>query len=75
MPLFEGNKDKGIQRLFIDLPDDKKNTLIWKYSDSQIPQHSIVNVDVDYVAVFTNLGRVIGTLPPGRHTLGEGVNS
>jgi membrane protease subunit (stomatin/prohibitin family) len=74
MPLFEGHKDKGIDRLFIDLPDDKKSSVIWKYPDSQIIQHSIVNVDIDYVAVFTNLGKVIGTLPPGRHELDEGAS-
>ncbi len=74
MPLFEGHKDKGIERLFIDLPDEQKNSIIWKYPDSQIVQHSIINVDMDYVAVFTNLGKVIGTLPPGRHHLDEGAS-
>ncbi|HTW97707.1 MAG TPA: SPFH domain-containing protein [Acidimicrobiales bacterium] len=74
MPLFEGHKDSGIERLFIEMPDQFKNQVIWKYPDAQIMQHSTVNVDVDYVAIFTNLGRVIGVLPPGRHTLSEGAS-
>ncbi|NNN22619.1 MAG: SPFH domain-containing protein, partial [Acidimicrobiales bacterium] len=74
MPIFEGNKDKGIQRLFIEMPEAAKNQVVWKYTDDQILQHSTVNVDLDYVAVFTNLGKVIGTLPAGRHKLGEGAS-
>ena len=34
----------------------------------------MVNVDLDYQAVFTNLGKVIGTLGPGRHPLDEGAS-
>jgi membrane protease subunit (stomatin/prohibitin family) len=74
MPLFEGHKDSGIERLFIEMPDHAKNEVIWKYPDAQIMQHSTVNVDVDYEAVFTNLGKVIGVLPPGRHQLSEGAS-
>ncbi len=74
MPLFQGHKDSGIERLFIEMPDDEKGNVIWKWPDAQIMQHSIVNVDVDYQAVFTNLGRVIGVLPPGRHQLAEGAS-
>jgi membrane protease subunit (stomatin/prohibitin family) len=74
MPLFEGHKDSGIERLFIDMPDQAKGEVVWKYPDSQIMQHSIVNVDLDYAAVFTNLGKVIGTLGPGRYPLGEGAS-
>ena len=67
MPLFEGHKQKGIQRLFIEIPDDAKGSIAYKWPDQQIIQHSLVNVDLDYEAVFTNLGKVIGTLGPGRH--------
>ena len=74
MPLFQGHKDSGVQRLFIEMPDDQKNHVAWKWPDQQIIQHSVVNVDMDYQAVFTNLGKVIGTLGPGRHTLGEGAS-
>lgn len=74
MPLFEGHKDSGIQRLFIELPDNQKNRVLWKWPDQQIPKHSLVNVDADYQAVFTNLGKVIGTMGPGRWPLDEGAS-
>ena len=74
MPLFTGHKDSGVQRLFIEMPDDQKNLIAYKWPDQQIIQHSVVNVDMDYQAVFTNLGKVIGTLGPGRHTLDEGAS-
>jgi membrane protease subunit (stomatin/prohibitin family) len=73
MPLFEGHKQAGIERLFIEMPDHVKDEVIWKWPDAQVMQHAVVNVDVDYEAVFTNLGQVIGVLPPGRHPLGEGA--
>ncbi len=74
MPLFKGNKSQGIQRLFIEMPDEVKGQVVWKHPDSQIMKHSIVNVDLDYAAVFTNLGHVIGTLGPGRYPLDEGAS-
>jgi membrane protease subunit (stomatin/prohibitin family) len=74
MPLFSGHKDSGIERLFIEMPDAQKSLITWKWPDQQILQHSQVNVDMDYLAVFTNLGRVIGTLGPGRHPLDEGAS-
>jgi membrane protease subunit (stomatin/prohibitin family) len=74
VPLFEGHHDKGIQRLFIEIPDGAKNSIAYKWPDQQIIQHSLVNVDLDYVAVFTNLGQVIGILRPGRHPLDEGAS-
>jgi membrane protease subunit (stomatin/prohibitin family) len=74
MPLFEGHKDHGLQRLFIEMPDAAKNRVVWKWPDQQIIQHSQLNVDLDYQAVFTNLGSVIGVFGPGRHTLDEGAS-
>lgn len=74
MAIFDGHKDKGIQRLFIEMPDEAKNEVAWKWPDHQIIQHSILNVDLDYQAVFTNLGKVIGVLGPGRHPLDEGAS-
>jgi membrane protease subunit (stomatin/prohibitin family) len=74
MPLFEGHKDTGLQRLFIEMPDDAKGNIAWKWPDQQIIQHSQLNVDLDYEAVFTNLGKVIGVMGPGRYTLDEGAS-
>jgi membrane protease subunit (stomatin/prohibitin family) len=74
MPLFEGHRDSGLQRLFIEMPDDAKDRIAWKWPDQQIIQHSQLNVDLDYRAVFTNLGKVIGVMGPGRHPLDEGAS-
>jgi membrane protease subunit (stomatin/prohibitin family) len=74
MPLFEGHRDRGLQRLFIEIPDHAKDRIVWKWPDQQIIQHSQLNVDLDYQAVFTNLGKVIGVMGPGRHSLDEGAS-
>jgi membrane protease subunit (stomatin/prohibitin family) len=74
MPLFEGHSDKGLKRLFIEMPDEAKTKLAWKWPDQQIIQHSQLNVDLDYQAVFTNLGKVIGVMGPGRYPLDEGAS-
>lgn len=74
MPLFEGHHpDHGIKRLFIEIPEDAKHTVVYKWPDQQIYKHSRLNVDLDYQAVFTNLGQVVGIIGPGRHTLDEGA--
>jgi membrane protease subunit (stomatin/prohibitin family) len=72
--LFEGHQDSGLQRLFIEMPDNAKDRIVWKWPDQQIIQHSQLNVDLDYQAVFTNLGKVIGVLGPGRHQLDQGAS-
>ena len=74
MPLFEGHHDSGLQRLFIEMPDEAKDKVTWKWPDQQIVQYSQLNVDLDYQAVFTNLGRVIGVMGPGRYKLDEGAS-
>ncbi len=74
MPLFEGHRDKGIQRLFIEMPDQAKDQVAWKWPDQQIYRYSQLNVDLDYQAVFTNLGTVIGVMGPGRYQLDEGAS-
>lgn len=74
MPLFEGHRDKGIERLFIEMPDHAKDKIAWKWPDQQIIKYSQLNVDLDYQAVFTNLGKVIGVIGPGRYRLDEGAS-
>ncbi len=74
MPLFEGHSDSGLERLFIEMPDSAKGRVAWKWPDQQIVKHSRLNVDLDYQAVFTNLGEVIGVMGPGRHALDEGAS-
>lgn len=74
MPLFEGHRDRGIERLFIEMPDHAKGKVAWKWPDQQIIKYSQLNVDLEYQAVFTNLGKVIGVMGPGRHQLDEGAS-
>src|SRR6202451_3145857 len=74
MSLFDGHPDRGLQQLFIEMPDNAKGKIAWKYPDSEIVQHSQLNVDLDYQAVFTNLGKVIGVMGPGRYPLDEGAS-
>ena len=74
MPLFEGHSERGLQRLFIEMPDNERDKIVWKWPDQQIVQHSQLNVDLDYQAVFTNLGKVIGVMGPGRYPLNEGAS-
>ena len=75
MPLFQGHQpDDGIERLFVEMPDNAKGAVAWKWPDQQLFKHSRVNVDLDYQAVFTNLGKVIGTMGPGRWPLDEGAS-
>lgn len=74
MPLFEGHRDKGLERLFIEMPDQAKDQIVWKWPDQQIIEYSQLNVDLDYQAVFTNLGKVIGIMGPGRYRLDEGAS-
>jgi membrane protease subunit (stomatin/prohibitin family) len=74
MPLFEGHRERGLQRLFIEIPDHAKDKVVWKWPDQQIIRYSQLNVDLAYQAVFTNLGKVIGVMGPGRHTLDEGAS-
>jgi hypothetical protein len=56
------------------MPDQFKGAVVWKWPDQQVMRHSQLNVDLDYEAVFTNLGRVIGVMGPGRHTLDDGAS-
>jgi membrane protease subunit (stomatin/prohibitin family) len=74
MPLFEGHRATGPERLFIEMPDSAKDRIVWKWPDQQIVRHSRLNVDLDYQAVFTNLGKVVGVMGPGRYPLDEGAS-
>ena len=38
MPLFEGHRDHGLQRLFIEMPDAAKNRVAWKWPDQAIDE-------------------------------------
>jgi membrane protease subunit (stomatin/prohibitin family) len=58
-----------ISREFIAVPDGAKGQLLFKWPDEQIRRWTKAIVDVDELAVFIAQGQVVGTLPPGRHTI------
>ena len=58
-----------ISREFIEVPDSAKGQLLFKWPDHQIRRWSKAIVDIDEMALFVTQGRVVGTLPPGRHTI------
>ena len=58
-----------ISREFIEVPDSAKGQLLYKWPDHQIRRWTKAIVDIDELALFVTQGRVVGTLPPGRHTI------
>lgn len=59
----------GVREMMIARPDDKKQLIVYKHPDQNVPFWSQLTVDSDEVAVFFKDGQVVGVLPPGRHTL------
>ncbi len=59
----------GVREMMIARPDDKKQFIVYKHPDQNVPFWSQLTVDSDEVAVFFRDGQVVGLLPPGRHTL------
>jgi membrane protease subunit (stomatin/prohibitin family) len=53
----------------IAVPDERKDQIVYKWPDLQIRRFTKAIVAPDEVAVFLYQGKVIGTLPPGRHTV------
>ena len=50
-------------------PDQLKGLIVYKHPDQNIPMYSQLTVDSDECAVFFKDGKVVGVLPPGRHTM------
>lgn len=59
----------GVQEMMIARPDHQKQLIVYKHPDQNVPMYSQLTVDSDECAVFFKDGRVVGVLPPGRHTL------
>lgn len=59
----------GVREMMVARPDDKKQLIVYKHPDQNIPFWSQLTVDSDECAVFFKDGTVVGILPPGRHTL------
>jgi membrane protease subunit (stomatin/prohibitin family) len=60
---------KGVKELMVARPDEAKSFAIYKHPDQTIPKFAQLTVDSDEVAIFFKDGKVVGKLPPGRHTL------
>jgi membrane protease subunit (stomatin/prohibitin family) len=59
----------GVKEMMVARPDHCKNLIVYKHPNQNLPMYSQVTVDSDECAVFFKDGRVVGVLPPGRHTL------
>ncbi len=59
----------GVKEMMLARPDDLKHLVVYKHPDQNIPFWSQITVDSDEAAVFFKDGKVVGVLPPGRHTL------
>jgi membrane protease subunit (stomatin/prohibitin family) len=59
----------GVREMMIARPDHLKHLIVYKHPDQNIPMYSQLTVDSDECAVFFKDGRVVGVLPPGRHTM------
>ena len=59
----------GVREMMIARPDNLKNLIVYKHPDQNFPFWSQLTVDSDECAVFFKDGKVVGVLPPGRHTL------
>ena len=55
--------------LFIAVPDEAKNQLVYKWPNNSIRKLSAMIVDVDGMALFVSRGVVVGTFGPGRYKL------
>ncbi|CAN5508979.1 SPFH domain-containing protein [soil metagenome] len=68
MGVFDFVKN-GVREMMIARADSMKSLIVYKHPDQNIPFYSQLTVDSDECAVFFKDGRVVGVLPPGRHTL------
>jgi len=60
---------RGVGEMMVARPDDAKPHVVWKHPDPTIPLKSQLTVEADERAVFFKDGKVVKTMPPGRHTL------
>ncbi|MBS2019064.1 MAG: SPFH domain-containing protein [Deltaproteobacteria bacterium] len=60
---------QGVREMMIARPDHLKHLVVFKHPDQNFPFWSQLTVDSDECAVFFKDGKVVGVLPPGRHTM------
>ncbi|MCL2779278.1 MAG: SPFH domain-containing protein [Polyangiaceae bacterium] len=59
----------GVREMMIARPDQFKQLIVYKHPDQNFPAWSQLTIDSDECVVFFKDGRVVGVLPPGRHTM------
>lgn len=60
---------RGVAELMVARPDAAKQFIIYKHPDQTIPTMAQLTVDSDEIALFFKDGKIVGTIPSGRHTL------
>ncbi len=55
--------------VFIAVPDDKKDQVLFKWPDVNLRKGSRLIVEPDMLALFVNKGEVVGTMGPGQHRI------
>ncbi len=60
---------QGSGALMLERPAEQRDKLFFKHPEGKLARHCQVVVDASEVCVVTSLGKVLGVLPPGRHTL------
>jgi len=68
MGVFDFVKN-GVREMMIARPDHLKHLIVYKHPDQNFPFWSQLTVDSDECCAFFKDGKVVGVLPPGRHTL------
>jgi membrane protease subunit (stomatin/prohibitin family) len=68
MGIFDFLKGE-VKRQFIARPDESKDTIIYKWPDSNIRLFTQLTVQPDEIALFIKKGQVVGTLGAGTHNL------
>lgn len=68
MSIFDFVKGE-VKRQFIARPEESKDTIIYKWADSNIRILSQLTVQPDEIALFVKKGEVVGTLTSGTHNL------
>jgi membrane protease subunit (stomatin/prohibitin family) len=59
---------QGIREMAIARPDEYKHLVVYKHPDTTIPMKAQLTVEADEIALFFRDGKLVGQLPPGRHT-------
>lgn len=68
MGLFDSVKGE-VQRNFIARPEESKDSIIYKYPETNVRMLTQLTVNADEIVLFVKDGTVVGKLTAGRHTL------